>query len=156
MKMKSKLTLLGTVMVLAATPLAFAEEAGPAVCGAAPDAVIVVEPVKDTNVDDKTTDSASESGVDAEVTDPVSDGDVSVVPIDWVKRGGEYNPEIAQNMAGGEPPVFKGETASVSKELGQDEKAADIESKENAGAPLIVRAKKGPVALLKKGRVFLR
>jgi hypothetical protein len=167
MKMQSKLTLLGSLMALAASPLAFADKTGPATSEVAPDAVVnepitatkVDEPVKGT-VDDKATDPASEAGVDAEPSVPAKGGETTdegtIVPIDWVKRGGEYNPEIAQNMAGGEAPVFKAETSSVSKELGQDEKAADIESKENAGAPLIEHAKKGPVALIKKGRVFLR
>ena len=154
MKMKSKLTLLGSVMVLATSPLAFAEKAGPAVCEAAPD-VVVEEPVKDTKVDEPAAET-----VDDKTTDVANEGEVtdegSVVPIDWVKRGGGDNPEIYQNMVGGEAPVFKEETTSVAKELGQDEKAADIESKETSGAPLIERAKKGPVALLKKGRVFLR
>lgn len=151
MKMQSKLTLLGSIMALAASPLTFADEA---VVVVAPDTVVnepvtvpkVDEPVKGT-VDEKPTEPA----VEGETTD-----EGSVVPIDWGKRGGEYNPEIAQNMAGGEAPVFKPETSGVAKELGQDEKATNIESKENAGVPLIERAKKGPVALIKKGRVFLR
>ena len=94
--------------------------------------------------------------VDTEPADDNTTDDVSVVPTDWVKRGGEDHPEIYQNMVDGGAPVFKPETSSVSKELGQNEKAGNIESKENAGAPVIERVKKGPVALLKKGRVFLR
>ncbi len=160
MKMQSKLTLLGSLMALAASPLASADKAAPdAVVNEPITATKVDEPVKGT-VDDKATDPANEAGVDAEPSVPAKGGETTdegtAVPIDWVKRGGEYNPEIAQNMAGGEAPVFKAETSSASKELGQDEKAADIESKENAGVPLIEHAKKGPVALIKKGRVFLR
>ncbi len=60
------------------------------------------------------------------------------------------------NTAGGEAPVFKGETSAVSKELGQDEKGTAIEAGETAVVPQISREKKGPVALIKKGRVFLR
>lgn len=137
MKNQSKFSLLGSIVLLAVSPLAFAETPGPAVCGAAPEEVVVTEPVDETTTTD-------------------GDEGVSVVPLDWVKRGGGESPEISQNMAGGEAPVFKPEISSVSKELGQNEKAADIESKENTVSPVIVRVKKGPVALLKKGRVFLR
>lgn len=136
MKNQSKFSLLGSIVLLAVSPLALAETPGPAVCGAAPEAV-ATEPVDETTTDDG------------------GDG-ASVVPIDWVKRGGGDNPEIYQNVVSGEAPVFKPEISSVSKELGQTEKAADIESKEITTSPAIVRVKKGPVALLKKGRVFLR
>jgi len=74
------------------------------------------------------------------------------IPLDWVKRGGDQSDVIFQNMAGGEAPVFKGSTA---RELGQDDKAAVIEAKGAAAAP-IKGEKKAPVALIKKGRVFLR
>jgi hypothetical protein len=57
-------------------------------------------------------------------------------------------------MAGGPAPLLgKGET---SRELGQDDKAAAIETKANAAAPAIMSENKEPVALIKKGRVFLR
>jgi hypothetical protein len=136
MKNNSKFGLLGSIMLLAVSPFALAETPDPAVCEAAPE-VVVTEPVDETTTTD-------------------GDDGASVVPTDWVKRGGGDNPEIYQNLVSGEAPVFKPEISSVSKELGQTEKAADIESKEITASPAIVRVKKGPVALLKKGRVFLR
>ena len=93
----------------------------------------------------------------------VADGEA--VPIDWVKRGGgddgTLNPDVIFQNSFGEAPVFKGETAPAVKdlgtnELGQNEKASNIEAQ---GGPLISqvkRDKKVPVALIKKGRVFLR
>lgn len=85
----------------------------------------------------------------------VADGEP--VPLDWVKRGGGENPEILYAMAdGGEPPVFKNETNAATRELGQDEKATDIEAQNAPVAAQINREKKAPVALVKKGRVFLR
>jgi hypothetical protein len=57
-------------------------------------------------------------------------------------------------MAGGEAPVFKNETSA--KDLGQDEKATDIETPQAPTVSSVNREKKAPVALVKKGRVFLR
>ncbi len=155
------------MMAFAVSPLAFADPAVPPVSEAAPE-VVVSEPVKDGKTDEPVMeandgsppDCASQSGVAVEPSSPANGGETvgeaSVIPIDWVKRGGGDNPEISYNMAGGEAPVFKAEITSTAKEFGPDGRVADIESKENTGAPLIERAKKGPVALLKKGRVFLR
>lgn len=75
-----------------------------------------------------------------------------------VQRGGETleNPNVIfQNMFFGgvknaDTPLAKGAV-----ELGQDDRAANIESK-GASTAEINKAKKGPVALVKKGRVFLR
>ena len=88
----------------------------------------------------------------------------SEIPLDWVKRGGEeiqdpnvmfYNTAdggaLPTAAEGGESPMFKGNA-----ELGQDEKSSAIEVKGGSAAPRIQREKKGPVALVKKGRVFLR
>lgn len=175
MKIQSKLTVLSSVAVLAASPLALAgkgtpetvdvvevaDEAdfGPAICPAAPE---VETGSSEEPADHAACDHAVDSGgecVDVEVTDPaevVADGE-GAVPIDWVKRGGGDNPDVMfYNTAGGEAPVFKGETSAVSKELGQDEKGTAIEAGETAVVPQINREKKGPVALIKKGRVFLR
>jgi hypothetical protein len=105
------------------------------------------------------TEPPADGGAGGEV-DPAVCG----VPLDWVKRGGEELEDpnvIFYNMAdggalpttaeGGESPMFKGNV-----ELGQDEKGSAIEAKAGVVAPRIQREKKGPVALVKKGRVFLR
>jgi hypothetical protein len=42
------------------------------------------------------------------------------------------------------------------RELGQEDKAAAIQSKASAVAPQASGEKKEPVALIKKGRVYLR
>lgn len=95
------------------------------------------------------------------VVDPVKvedhTGTETPVPLDWVKRGIGDNPDVIfYNMAGGPVPVFKGETSPVAKQIGPDGKATAIEGKDNSGALQLNREKKGPVALVKKGRVFLR
>ena len=99
-----------------------------------------------------------EPGVDGEPIcdkEPI-DCEGSVVPIDWVKRGGGdvENPDVMffTTADGGAvaPTVTKAEI-----ELGQDDRATVIEGKGNAAAQ-VNHEKKGPVALVKKGRVFLR
>lgn len=99
-----------------------------------------------------------EPGVDGEPIcdkEPI-DCEGSVVPIDWVKRGGGdvENPDVMffTTADGGvaAPAVTKAEI-----ELGQDDRAAVIEGKGTAAAQ-VDHEKKGPVALVKKGRVFLR
>lgn len=93
----------------------------------------------------------------------VADGEA--VPIDWVRRGGgdegALNPDVIFQNSVGEAPVFKGETAPAGKEmgqheLGQNEKASDIEAQSGPLISQVKRDKKVPVALIKKGRVFLR
>jgi hypothetical protein len=77
------------------------------------------------------------------------------VPIDWVKRDGGTDEELIfqTTIDGGAPTALleKGNPEIV----GEDDRAVRIEEKAGA-APLIQRQKKGPVALVKKGRVFLR
>jgi hypothetical protein len=101
---------------------------------------------------------AVEPGVDAE---PICDKEPiacegEAVPVDWVKRGGGdvENPDVMffTTADGGvaAPTVTKAEI-----ELGQDDRAAVIEGKGTAAAQ-VDHEKKGPVALVKKGRVFLR
>ncbi|MEO5913697.1 MAG: hypothetical protein ABIS50_05660 [Luteolibacter sp.] len=182
MKLHSKLTTISSVAALAMSPMVLlaGPKADPAVCVAPVDAVpagdeVTIEPVKDAGgkADDNkgsddviVTDEKSDDVVVDDKPGDVKDGDTAVevtetaedggtVPIDWVKRGGGDNPDVMfYNMAGGEAPVFKGETAG--KELGQDEKATDIEAHDAPVVPQINREKKVPVALIKKGRVFLR
>lgn len=99
-----------------------------------------------------------EPGVDGEPIcdkEPI-DCEGSVVPIDWVKRGGGEmeNPDVIffTTADGGvaAPAVTKADI-----ELGQDDRATVIEGKGTAAAQ-VNHEKKGPVALVKKGRVFLR
>jgi hypothetical protein len=174
MKLTTKLTLIGSVAALATSPIAFADkqaankpdaaevqdsEAEPeiVICEEAPDKgeVVVDEETTDEEVTEEVTE---ELGVDGEegTSDPTvcEQADGEVVPLDWVKRGGGDNPEIFQNVVG-EAPVFKGENA-ITKELGQNEKATDIDSQDAPSAAQINREKKAPIALVKKGRVFLR
>jgi len=174
MKIQSKLALMVSLAAFAASPLAMAGKDAPAVEPAAPDVteeveteVVIEEPVAETEEPSTGTEEPADGGgevvdsggkdTEVELSDPTpettgSGKDGGEVPIDWVKRGDGDNPEIFYNMAGGEAPVFKGETA---RELGQDDKAAAIETKGAAAAP-IKGEKKEPVALIKKGRVFLR
>jgi hypothetical protein len=91
--------------------------------------------------------------------DPVVVGGENGVPIEWVKRGGGgEDPSLmymtGAPMAGGPAPLL--EKGATSRELGQDDKAAAIETKANTAAPAILSENNEPVALIKKGRVFLR
>ena len=162
MKFQNKLFAISSVAALLASPVSFADESkgGTEVVtevevvtegDAGEEVVISEEPVE--NVADGG-EVVSEPGDEGGVTEPneevTPDGGV---PIDWVKRGGENPDVIFYSMAGGggEVPLFKSAV-----ETGQDDKAAAIEGKGAAAAPQITREKKGPVALIKKGRVFLR
>lgn len=181
--MKSKLIAIGSVAALLASPLAMADKSaeGPAVCGVAeegaegtPGDEVLIDPIVGEDEVVEITLVEGEEGEVIEVTEvtdgevfegegkPVCDKDPAVceegqVPIDWVKRGeGELeNPDVifqntAVGGAEGAPLAAKGDI-----ELGQDDKAAVIEGKGTAAAQ-VKREKKGPVALVKKGRVFLR
>jgi len=169
MKLQSKLAVISSVAVLATSPLAFAENQEVVITEATevevsePEVVICEEfidngevvvdekPSDETVIDDTVVD-VEDGGTEGEVITTVEDGEG--VPIDWVKRGGEDNPEIYYNMIGGDAPVFKGNTAA--KELGQDEKATAIEAQDTPMVSQVNREKKAPVALIKKGRIFLR
>ena len=150
-----------------AEPVVIENEITPA-DGEVVDGVTDETPVKDIVSEEP------EGGVDpviCEMTDghvdpavcEVADGEA--VPIDWVKRGGDddgaLNPDVIFQNSVGEVPVFKGETAPAVKEmgqigLGQNEKASDIEAQSGPLISQVKRDKKVPVALIKKGRVFLR
>jgi hypothetical protein len=109
---------------------------------------------------------ADGEATDGEATDGeevvVEDDDVQLLPIEWIKRGNEddelLNPVICYFMAGGPAAtaVADGSLNSESRDLGQYDKAAEIEAKANLAAPSFGSQKKGPVAVVKKGRVFLR
>jgi len=92
---------------------------------------------------------------------PCSEVDPAVCEVGGpeVQRGGEAveDPSVIFQTAflGGvksvDTPVAKGGTP----DLGQEDRATAIEAK-GAGAAEVNKEKKGPVALVKKGRVFLR
>ena len=168
MKSQNKLFSFSAVAALLASPVSFADapKGGAEVVTeveVVPDgdagAEVVISEEPSENVEDGG-EVVSEPGDEGEGTEPtdevILDCGVPIdwgtgVPIDWVKRG-EGNPDVMfYSMADGEVPMFKGTV-----ETGQDDKAAAIESKGAAAAPQITREKKGPLALIKKGRVFLR
>lgn len=120
--------------------------------------------VEVTPTEGEVIDTTKDGGITGEVTHPVDPvvienhtGEETPVPLDWIKRTNLENPDVIfYNMAGGPAPVFKNETSPIAKQIGPDGKATAIEGKENSGASPLNREKKGPVALVKKGRVFLR
>lgn len=166
MKIQSKLTAVFSIAALLTGPLVMAEDAVPVVPEIAPCAPqiapeIIVCPGVDTPepaefyvltlpeepipVDKGNVEDSVDPSAENEVTIMVEDSPVvaysgNEVPIDWVKRG----------------PAPLLEKGATSRELGQDDKAAAIETKANAAAPAILSENKEPVALIKKGRVFLR
>jgi hypothetical protein len=156
MKIQSKLTAAFSIAALVIGPIAVAEDAAPA----APEVETASVETTDDAGKGEVVDTSNDGTV-VEVTavedDPAAGGEG--VPIDWVKRGGEgevENPEIYYNMAAGGGPVSAESSNASARDLGQDENAAAIETKTNAAAPQIMSEKKEPVALIKKGRVFLR
>ena len=171
MKIQSKLTALVAITALAAGPLVLAEDAAPitpdvVVCPAitdVPDSVEAPSDAKPVDGDEDTSviiagpcDPAPEDVVSVD-DGPVKDG--GEIPLDWIKRGGENPDVIFYNMAGGPAPevVNKGETpTALTRDLGQDDKGAVIEAKGNAMVPQVKGVKKEPVAVIKKGHVFLR
>lgn len=156
MKFPTQLSLIGAAAVLAISPMSIANEGA-----------LDAEVIEITNVEDEVVvedeplvveivcdheGPCEEEVIDTEVIEDGTDGEV---PIDWVKRGDGENPDLIFYSTGGETEVFKNETVELAGP-GKDETGAAIESKENAVVPQISGEKKGPVALIKKGRVFLR
>jgi len=185
MKIQSKLTAVFSIAAMVTGPLVFAEDVAPelAACQIAPEVVVCEKapeiavcpeicvlptpaeplPVDDSKVVDPGDPSAENEVTVAVEEDPVVAVSENEVPIDWVKRGGgDGEPSVmymtGAPMAGGPAPLLeKGQTSNaLARELGQDDKAAAIETKANAAAPAILSEKNEPVALIKKGRVFLR
>ena len=82
------------------------------------------------------------------------------MPIEWVQRGDgpDADPRVIfYNMVGGPAPLAEASGAARSNIVrGQADKGAGIEADDGTAAPQINHEKKGPVALVKKGRVFLR
>ena len=87
-------------------------------------------------------------------------GSENEVPIDWLKRGGSNGDPsaILYSTVGNAAPVLEDKASpnAPAREIGQDDKAAAIQTKANAAAPKFLSEKKEPIALIKKGRVFLR
>ena len=185
MKIKSKLTLIGSIAALATSPFALADKEAPAnadapeisetepevtICEQAPGDGEVVAEVTEETPDKEVVSEETEGSVDPTIYEMTAGGEVDpavcevadgeAVPIDWVKRGGGdegvLNPDVIFQNSVGEAPVFKGETTAAGKELGQNEKASDIEALSGPQISQVKREKKAPVALIKKGRVFLR
>lgn len=168
LKLHTQLTVIGSIAALATSPVALANQEAAAKPDAAevqvtetvPEVSVCAEaPGDEVVVNEKSTDEVVTGGVTEEPVVDIEEGTVEVadggaVPLDWVKRGGGENPEIFYSMAGGGSPVFKNETSA--KDLGQDEKATDIEAQQAPTVSSVDREKKAPVALVKKGRVFLR
>lgn len=157
MKFYSKLVVTGFAAALVNGSMAVADEAQAPAGDVVVEAPVAIDEVETKTPEDKVVDpkdaATDDASDEAEVTDSKEGGEV---PIEWVIRGGENPDVIYYNMSAGGPGAPAGEGAPASKELGHDEKAAAIETKENGVVPQINREKKGPVALLKKGRVFLR
>ena len=190
MKIKSKLTLIGSIAALTASPLALADKCAPAnadvpeisevepevtICEQEPGDGEIVDEVTEETPDKEVVSEETEGGVDPTIFEMTAGGEVDpavrevadgeTVPIDWVKRGGGdegvLSPDVIFQNSVGEAPVFKGETTAAGKELGQNElgqneKASDIEAQSGPQISQVKREKKAPVALIKKGRVFLR
>jgi hypothetical protein len=155
MKLTSKLAIFGIIAGLSASTAVMAEEAAPVVV-TPPEETVVDEPIAEP-ADDTESPVLEKDTTDGDVT-PSDDG--GEVPIDWVKRGGELeNPDvILYNMAGGggQPSAAPAATASPADVAGKDEAATTTEAKTVTPVAPIVQVKKGPVALVKGARVFLR
>lgn len=125
----------------------------------------VIDSEDDVTVVDDSTGTKGEGGEEVTDLEVLQDGDGEPLPdVDSgiggpeVQRGGETleNPNVIfQNTFFGGVKSTDTPLAKGAVELGQDDHAANIEVK-GAGTAEVNKAKKGPVALVKKGRVFLR
>ena len=108
--------------------------------------------------DGEVTDGGEE--VDSEIVDDDKD---FVIPFDWIRRGGGDDPQIYYSVTNFGGPavtpttVLQGpETSPIARQIGPNSRATTIEGKVNSGTFESNRDRKGPVALVKEGRVFLR
>lgn len=127
---------------------------------------VIVEPAVEDEVEVIDETVIDENGTGEKVTDEevvVEDG--GEVPIDWVKRdledGEGVDPDVINvifyNMSGGGPqPTGPADSPIAKGDAGKDDTATAAEAKTVAPVAPIVREKKGPVALVKGARVFLR
>ncbi len=185
MKIPAKLVLSGCFATLAVTPLAFAEDGGVSgeIAKADPQAAVAFlesqsadprdEPIIDetdngaaTDGDTVTKDDSSDDGNAVDNGDAVSDdsGDTEAADSDGGGKGtgapselerGGADPDVIFYNLGGEAPASGPAGAPLAKPALQGERGAGIERKE-AVVPQVNREKKAPVALIKKGRIFLR
>lgn len=185
MKFTRSILMAGSLVTLAAVPTALAgggkgADVAPAVEESGEAAVVEEETVVDEGetVDEVVTEEG-EVTIDTEIVicdrgknvdneaEVVSEGepgelvDPAVCEMTGnpeVQRGedrGHENPDVifqntAVDLPGSGAPVTKAEAG-----FGSDERAASIDTK-SAAASQVKKEKKGPVALIKKGRVFLR
>jgi len=182
MKMKSNLVTVVSLVTLMSASFARAEDAAATVAPEVLDgsvcvlvyptdevinvdapADVEVKPVDEGVVEEVVVTEEGDAGTPTEGEEVVvEDGEVTEIPLDWIKRGSEgeegENPVIYYNMAGGPVTgeVSDGASNSASRDLGQEDKATEVEAKANVAAPSVKGQKKGPVAVVKKGRVFLR
>jgi hypothetical protein len=108
--------------------------------------------------DGEVTDGGEEVG--SEIVDDDKD---FVIPFDWIRRGGGDDPQIYYSVTNFGGPavtpttVLQGpETSPIARQIGPNSGATTIEGKVNSGTFQSNRDRKGPVALVKEGRVFLR
>lgn len=187
MKISPKLTLLSSVAVLIASPVALGNEPEMVTCEVFPVAelpaaelvtptlvecwVVPPGPLPTGEAIDVGGPALVGEGLVNEVTDEkivttegedmsinaLVVGEVTEVPIDWIKRTDDGIPEmIFQNMAGAPSPAPTGAVATATQATEQGEQASTILVKDKSEAPQITHDKQGPVAVVKEGRVFLR
>jgi len=181
MKMKSNLVTVVSLVTLMSASFARAEDAAATVAPEVLDGSVCVlvyptdevinvdapadvefKPVDEGVVEEVVVTEEGDAGTSTDGEEvAIDDGEVIGIPLDWIKRGSEgeegENPVIYYNMAGGPVgEVNDGSSNSASRDLGQEDKATEVEAKANVAAPSVKGQKKGPVAVVKKGRVFLR
>ncbi|OYV05883.1 MAG: hypothetical protein CFE26_09250 [Verrucomicrobiales bacterium VVV1] len=167
MKFSSKVAMFGVVAGLSAAQVVSADEAAPeiSICEEAPvtednsEEVIDEPAVEEEVIDEKVIDEKviDEKGTGVTVTEEEVTEEDGEVPLDWVKRGGDgENPDVIfYNMAGGGPAAGPASNGAAN-DAGKDGAPTAVEAKTVAPVAPIVREKKGPVALVKGARVFLR
>lgn len=170
MKFSSKLAVSGVVaglsaaqVVIACPPPLIGIPDAPApeisVCEEAPSEENSVKVIEEPAVEEEVIDEKG-TGVtvtEEEVTEEEVREECGEVPLDWVKRGGDgENPDVIfYNMAGGGPSGAPAADVSAN-DAGKDGAPTAVEAKTVTPVAPIVKAKKGPVALVKGARVFLR
>jgi hypothetical protein len=159
MKFSSKLAIFGVAAGLSAAQVVIADEAAPeiSVCEEAP---VSEEAIEEPTVEEEV-EIIDEKGTgvtvpEEEVTEEEVTEEGGEVPLDWVKRGGDgENPDVIfYNMAGGPSGAPAADVSA--NDAGKDGAPTAVEAKTVAPVAPIVKAKKGPVALVKGARVFLR
>ncbi len=155
MKFTRNILIAASIVTLAAVPAAFADG------GKDADVAPAVEETEITDGEDTVVD---EGGADAEVVicdkEKCEDTDCELVDPAVCEMTG--NPEVQRDGDKGleNPDVIFYNTAvdlpaKAETSAGSDERAASIQTK-SAAMSQVNKEKKGPVALVKKGRVFLR